>query len=71
MARIVIRGDLVRHPVAGRPVVLPDTGFSDWLPTGEGVWSFTSVDRAAAALPRPLARSLGPSAVPRVSGSAS
>lgn len=33
-----------------RPVVLQDTGFSQWLPTGDGVLAFTSVDEAAAAL---------------------
>lgn len=33
-----------------RPVVLQDTGFSQWLPTGDGVLAFTTVDDAAAAL---------------------
>ncbi len=29
---------------AGRPVLHQDTGFGDWLPTGEGVLSFTTVE---------------------------
>ena len=33
-----------------RPVVLQDTGFSDWLPVGEGVLAFTSLAEAATAL---------------------
>jgi hypothetical protein len=35
---------------AGRPVVLQDTGFTDTVPAGEGVLSFTTPDEAAAAL---------------------
>ncbi len=35
---------------AGRPVVLQDTGFGSFLPTGEGLLTFSSVDEAAAAL---------------------
>jgi hypothetical protein len=31
---------------AGKPVILQDTGFSDWLPTGHGVLSFSSIDEA-------------------------
>jgi hypothetical protein len=37
----------VCYLAAGLPVVLQDTGFSDWLPTGRGVMSFSSVDEAA------------------------
>lgn len=33
-----------------RPVVVQDTGFSRWLPTGEGVMAFLTVEEAAAAL---------------------
>jgi hypothetical protein len=36
----------------GRPVVTQSTGFEKWLPVGEGLMSFTSVDEAAAALDR-------------------
>jgi hypothetical protein len=42
----------VCYLAAGRPVVLQDTGFSDWLPTGRGVLAFTTVEEAAAALER-------------------
>ena len=35
---------------AGRPVILQDTGFGSFLPTGEGLLSFSTVDEAAAAL---------------------
>jgi hypothetical protein len=35
---------------AGRPVVTQDTGSGDVLPTGEGLFAFTTVDDAAAAL---------------------
>ena len=35
---------------AGRPVILQDTGFDSFLPTGEGLLTFSSVDEAAAAL---------------------
>jgi hypothetical protein len=35
---------------AGKPVVVQDTGFSDRLPTGAGLLSFTDVDSAAAAV---------------------
>lgn len=37
---------------AGRPVVLQDTGFSEWLPTGEGLHAFDDVDTAEAAIRR-------------------
>jgi hypothetical protein len=33
---------------AGKPVVVQDTGFSDRLPTGAGLLSFTDVNSAAA-----------------------
>lgn len=33
---------------AGRPVVLQDTGFSEVLPTGEGLFAFETVEEAAA-----------------------
>ena len=35
---------------SGRPVVTEDTGFSDWLPTGDGVVSFSSRDEAVEAI---------------------
>jgi hypothetical protein len=35
---------------AGRPVVIQDTGFSDTLPTGEGLLMFQTLDDAAAAI---------------------
>lgn len=35
---------------AGRPVITQDTGFSDVLPTGEGLFAVTSLDEAAAAV---------------------
>lgn len=35
---------------AGRPVVVQDTGWTKWLPSGEGLLAFTDVDSAAAAL---------------------
>ena len=38
----------VCYLAAGRPVILQETGFSEWLPTGRGVLSFSSVDEAAA-----------------------
>jgi len=34
----------------GRPVVTQETGFSDWLPVGEGLFGYLSVDEAASAL---------------------
>ncbi len=34
----------------GRPVVVEDTGFSDILPTGDGILAFTSPEQAAAAV---------------------
>jgi hypothetical protein len=35
---------------AGRPVLHQETGFSDWLPTGEGVFPFSTMDDVLAAL---------------------
>lgn len=35
---------------SGRPVLHQETGFSDWLPTGEGVFAFSSADDVAKAL---------------------
>jgi hypothetical protein len=34
---------------SGRPVVAQDTGFSSWLPTGEGLHAYSTTDEAAAA----------------------
>jgi hypothetical protein len=41
---------------AGRPVVVQDTGFSDILPTGEGLMAFTSLDEAVAGIHEVLER---------------
>lgn len=35
---------------SGRPVLHQDTGFTDWLPSGEGVFAFSNVDDVLAAL---------------------
>jgi hypothetical protein len=35
---------------SGRPVVTQETGFADWLRTGKGLFSYRTVDEAAAAL---------------------
>ncbi|HXG16241.1 MAG TPA: hypothetical protein VNK50_08345 [Calidithermus sp.] len=35
---------------SGKPVVAQDTGFSNILPTGDGLWAFRTVDEAAAAV---------------------
>jgi hypothetical protein len=35
---------------AGRPVVTQDTGFGNFLPTGEGLFAFSTVDDAARAV---------------------
>ena len=35
---------------SGRPAVVQDTGFSEDLPTGEGLFAFRTVDDAAAAI---------------------
>ncbi|HYP39680.1 MAG TPA: glycosyltransferase family 1 protein [Chloroflexia bacterium] len=42
----------VCYLAAGLPVVLQDTGFSDWLPTGEGVLAFSSAQEAAMCIER-------------------
>jgi glycosyltransferase involved in cell wall biosynthesis len=34
----------------GKPVVAQDTGFSNVLPTGEGLFAFTTIDEALAAI---------------------
>jgi glycosyltransferase involved in cell wall biosynthesis len=34
----------------GKPVVAQDTGFGNLLPTGEGLFAFTTMDEAAAAV---------------------
>ena len=36
----------------GRPVITQDTGFSDYLPCGRGLFAFRTTDEAAAALDR-------------------
>jgi hypothetical protein len=38
------------YMASGRPVVVQDSGFSDVLPVGEGVFGVTDVDQAAAAI---------------------
>jgi hypothetical protein len=35
---------------SGKPVVAQDTGFSNILPTGEGLFAFTTADQALAAI---------------------
>jgi hypothetical protein len=35
---------------SGRPVITQETGFSEWLPTGRGVFAFTNPDEARAAV---------------------
>ncbi len=42
----------VCYLAAGRPTILQDTGFTDWLPTGRGVLSFSTVDEAADSIAR-------------------
>jgi hypothetical protein len=36
----------VCYLAAGRPVLIQDTGLSDWLPTGKGVVTFSNLDEA-------------------------
>ena len=48
---------LVQRPLrcylaAGLPVILQDTGYSDWLPTGRGVLAFSTLEEAASCLDR-------------------
>jgi len=40
----------VCYMASGRPVILQDTGFSEWLPIGKGVVAFSSPDEAVACL---------------------
>lgn len=40
----------VCYLAAGRPVVVQDTGFSEIIPTGEGILAFTDLESAAAAI---------------------
>jgi hypothetical protein len=40
----------VCYLASGRPVVAQDTGFGAYLPTGEGLFAFSTVDEAAAAM---------------------
>jgi hypothetical protein len=40
----------VCYLAAGRPVIMQDTGFSEWLPSGEGVLAFSTVDEAIACI---------------------
>jgi hypothetical protein len=35
---------------SGRPAVVQDTGWSDWLPTGEGLLAFSTVEEAASGI---------------------
>ena len=35
---------------SGRPVLVQETGFSDWLPTGDGVLRFRTCDEALAGI---------------------
>lgn len=34
----------------GKPVIVQDTGFSEWLPTGEGVFAFNTIEQARDAI---------------------
>ena len=36
----------VCYLAAGLPVILQNTGYTDWLPSGEGVLAFSSLDEA-------------------------
>jgi hypothetical protein len=40
----------VCYLATGRPVIMQDTGFSGWLPTGEGVLAFSTADEALACI---------------------
>ncbi len=42
----------VCYLAAGLPVVLQETGYSDWLPTGRGVLAYRTVEEAATCLDR-------------------
>jgi hypothetical protein len=39
----------VCYLASGRPVVAQETGFSEWLPAGEGLFAYSTTDEAAAA----------------------
>ena len=40
----------VCYLAASRPVVVQDTGFSEFIPTGEGLFSFNNIDQAISAI---------------------
>jgi hypothetical protein len=40
----------VCYLASGKPVVAQDTGFSNFLPTGEGLFAFNTMDEALAAI---------------------
>ena len=40
----------VCYLASGRPVVVQDTGFSEVIPTGQGLWAFSTLDEAAQAI---------------------
>lgn len=42
----------VCYLAAARPAILQDTGFSDWLPTGQGVLAFSSLEEAVDCIER-------------------
>ena len=42
----------VCYLASGKPVISQDTGFSNILPTGDGLFAFTSADGALAAIDR-------------------
>jgi hypothetical protein len=42
----------VCYLAAGLPVIVQDTGFGDWLPTGQGVLAFSTVEEAVDCLER-------------------
>ncbi|MBD2247166.1 hypothetical protein [Nostoc sp. FACHB-888] len=42
----------VCYLAAGRPAILQDTGFSDWLPTGQGVLAFSCLQSAVSCIER-------------------
>jgi hypothetical protein len=48
-------GRSAAYLASGRPVVVQDTGFSDVLPVGEGLFAFTTVDEAIAGVREVLA----------------
>ena len=45
----------MQYLASGRPVITQETGFSDWLPSGEGLLSFTDPASAVAAIEDVLA----------------